>query len=138
MKKKSGTDQERRRAKRLPVLESFSVFLVLPGKGDSRLTVFDVSRLGIGFYLDESQNELPPELKAQYQIKQGDVLEVHFYLNQSLYIPLSATVARLDEHLHSQRVGVEFTDLSDPGFLAYECFVQMLDRLSGVGKIIPR
>ena len=138
MKKNGAQSTERRRAKRLPVLDSFSVALVLPKKGDTRLTVFDVSRLGIGFYLDENLVNLPSDLQAEYQLHLGGVVEAHLYLNQSLYIPVSVTVARLEEQDQRQRVGVEFVDLQSPGFLAFESFVQMLDRLGETGKIIPR
>ena len=43
---------ERRKAKRRPILEAFSFFVVVPKKGMMKLAVLDVSESGLGFDYD--------------------------------------------------------------------------------------
>ncbi len=121
---------EKRRAKRRPVLDTFSVFVTVPKKGDHRLPAHDVSELGIGFDLDiegEPESELKP--------KSGDILDVHFYLNQSLAIPLKIRVARVEEKGSVRRVGGAFAENESKAYQAFSSFIKTLDLLVDVAQL---
>jgi hypothetical protein len=128
---------ERRRTRRRPILETFSVFCVVPKKGMHRLQIHDVSDHGIGFDLD-----LEGELAQDFAVKNGESLDIHFYLNQSLYLPLTIRVARIEDRNATdaqsdakvRRIGAEF-DLKDKGHHAFLSFLQMLDAIVDVAQI---
>ncbi|MGZ3698067.1 MAG: PilZ domain-containing protein [Bdellovibrionota bacterium] len=129
-KNASGGGAERRRAKRRPILHSFSVFVVVPKKGVHRLQVHDLSDLGMGFDVD-----MEGDATADYPIKQGDEIDVRFYLNQSLFIPLSVTVARLETKGDVRRIGAEFGDKKAPNYQAFLAFLTMLDSIADVVQL---
>lgn len=120
---------ERRRSPRQAVLDSFSLFVVVPRKGVHRLHVADLSQLGIGFDLD-----IEGEPQEDFPVATGENLELHLYLNQSLYIPLSLLVARIDTSASLRRVGAEFTQRESQGFRAFESFFQMLLAVSKTAR----
>lgn len=124
---KSGV--ERRKAKRRPVLESFSLFVVVPKKGGARLKIHDLSELGVGFNIDIEGED--PDV---FPVKQGETLAMRLYLNQTLYVPVSVKVARITESAEGRRVGAEFTERQSPGAKAIGSFVQMLDGIVDVVK----
>ena len=74
--------RERRRSRRRPILETFSMFCVVPKKGVYRLPgARRESDQGIGFDLDTEGEEL-----HGFSLKLGvSRSRVHFYLNQSLF-----------------------------------------------------
>jgi hypothetical protein len=136
-KKKSeneeGSGAERRQAKRRPVIESFSLFLVVPSKGVHRLRVHDVSEIGIGFDLD-----LDGESFEEFPVQKGQRIEIQLYLNQSLSLPLSVTVARVQADGTIRRIGAQFekeASENGQGFRAYRAFVDMIDALAEVAEI---
>jgi hypothetical protein len=121
---------ERRKTKRRPILDTFSLFAVVPKKGMHRLLVHDVSEGGLGFDLDidgESFDEFP--------VKAGEKLEVHLYLNQSLYLPLSVQIARLEDSKTVRRVGTELVNATSPESKAFASFLQMLDVVADVAVV---
>jgi hypothetical protein len=122
--------KERRRAVRRPLLESFSLFVVIPKKGGYRLKVHDVSDHGLGFDLDtegESASDFPTAV--------GDRYALRFYLNQTLYIPLQVALVRVDPQPRQRRVGVEIVDRATAGYQAYLAFLRMLDALHEGGRM---
>jgi hypothetical protein len=121
---------ERRKSKRRPILETFSLFAVVPKKGMHRLLVHDVSEGGLGFDLD-----IDGENFDEFPVKAGEKLEVHLYLNQSLYLPLSVQIARLEDTKSIRRLGTELVDPSSPQSKAFASFLQMLDVIADVGEI---
>ena len=121
---------ERRRTKRRPILATFSLFVVVPQKGPHRLSVHDVSDLGIGFDLDTEG-----EIETDFPLKQGERLQLHFYLNQSLFLPISVQVARLDREGEIRRVGGEIVDKKGKPLEAFQAFIQMLDAVSEAVEI---
>ena len=128
---KTNSGEERRRAKRRPILDSFSLFVSVPKKGPHRLKVHDVSDLGLGFDLDAEGESL-----TDFLIQNGEMLEVHFYLNQSLYLPLRAEVTRIVTKADVRQVGAEFVDkASSKAYKAYLAFLVMLDSLAEIGKV---
>jgi hypothetical protein len=122
--------EERRRSKRRPVIDTFSLFCVVPKKGVHRLKIHDVSDQGIGFDLDIDGEDI-----AEFPLKTKENLEVHLYLNQSLYLSLPVSVARLEDGGGIRRVGAEFTDRSGASYKAYAAFLQMLDLLGEAAQI---
>lgn len=126
----SQSAQERRRSKRRPILDTFSLFCVVPKKGVHRLQVHDLSDLGIGFDLD-----IEGENFDEFPVKKTENLELHLYLNQSLYLGLPVQVVRLEDANGIRRVGAEFTDRTGAVYKAYAAFLQMLDLLSETAKI---
>jgi hypothetical protein len=121
------TGAERRRAQRRPILESFSLFVVIPRKGSHRLRVYDASDHGLRFDLD-----LEGESSAGSPIKPGEELEVNLYLNQSLYLPLTVKVVRVEEQGTLRRVGSEFKGKPHRAYLS---FLGLLDELLGEAKL---
>jgi len=121
---------ERRRFKRRPILETFSLFCVVPKKGSHRLPVHDVSDKGIGFDLD-----IDGESFAEFPLKSGEKLEVHLYLNQTLYLPLVVQVARIEDKASVRRIGAELINPDSPSSKAFAAFLDMLDQLSEAGEI---
>ncbi|MGE0616469.1 MAG: PilZ domain-containing protein [Bacteriovoracia bacterium] len=130
-KKKSGkkdySGSERRRFERRPVLDTFSLFVVVPKKGIHRLPIHDLSEVGIGFDFD-----MEGEGMDGSAIESGETLDIQVYLNQSLYIPLPVKVARLVEKNSVRRVGAEFHDPKDPGCQALLSFLKTLDVINDV------
>lgn len=120
---------ERRRTKRRPILSTFSLFIVVPQKGFHRLMVHDVSEMGIGFDADTEG-----EGTDDFPLKEGEKLDVRFYLNQSLYLPLAIRIVRLETKNNIRRIGAEF-DSNDKSYNAFKSFVEMLDAIEEVGLI---
>ena len=123
--------EEKRRSPRRPVLDTFSVFVVVPRKGMHRLPVHDLSEHGMGFDLD-TEGENPQDVP----LANGDHLEVHFYLNQSLYLPLNVELIRVTEVKGVRQVGAQFIETDAKGHQAFLAFVNMLDQLAEAGKVV--
>jgi hypothetical protein len=121
---------ERRRSKRRPVLETFSLFAVVPKKGPHRLPILDVSDQGIRFDVDTEG-----ESASDFPLRANEALEVQFYLNQSLYLPLEIKVVRIETSGAVRRIGAEFKDKSSKSYKAYLAFLQMLDAVLEEGRI---
>lgn len=130
---------ERRRTQRRPIIESFSMFCVVPSKGVHRLQVHDVSDNGIGFDFDTEGEEL-----ETFPLKSGEKLTVHLYLNQSLYLPLAVRIVRVEERNQVRRIGAEV--LAPPAgaaaksaeassHTAFLAFLKMLDALADSAHI---
>jgi hypothetical protein len=128
----SGSGAERRKAERKPVLETFNLFVSIPRKGPYRLRLHDLSDLGVGFDFDTDGESL-----AEFPLKTGDALEIHLYFNQSLYLPLTVTVARLETKDGVRRVGAEYKEKRSKAHKALISFIGVLDGLSEIGKIEP-
>lgn len=118
----------RRKARRRPILDTFSLFVVVSTKNILRLKINDLSELGIGFNFDiEGEEQVP--------VKVGDPLELQLYLNQTLHIPLQVKVARVEDSEKVRRVGAEYLDRNSPPYQALVAFLEMLDRVVDVGLI---
>ena len=128
---KTGAD-ERRRSARQPVVDSFSLFVVVPKKGIHRLPIHDVSAEGIGFDLD-TEGESP----ADFPVKVGETIEIRLYLNQSLFLTLDAKVMRSQEKNLIRRIGAEFGNRSGKNFKAFQSFLRMLEDIHDAAEIDP-
>lgn len=128
------TANERRQAKRRPILKTFSIFVVVPKKGIHRLQLNDLSEAGVGFDLDTEG-----EVYADFPIKIGDSIELQLFLNQSLYLPLVVEVARLTDRGEIRNVGAifgeSFKEKNSKHYQALCSFLKMLDNISGVLEI---
>ncbi len=127
----SNQKQERRRSPRVPILETFSVFAVIPKKGPYRLRVHDLSAIGVRFDLDLEDEAEPLNLKS------GEKLDFHLYLNQSLFLPLRLQVVRVQEEKQVRTLGAEFIELEDAAREAVASFVGMLEAIAEVGVVTP-
>jgi hypothetical protein len=119
------TGIERRRARRRPILATFSMYLVIPKKGLYKLTVHDISELGIGFDLD-----VEGESSSDFPVQIGDKLDSRLYLNQSLYIPLSLQIARVEDKPIVRRVGAEFQEHESINYKAFLSLLGFLDKMA--------
>jgi hypothetical protein len=130
---KSGSQSgaERRKSKRLDILDTFSLFVVVPAKGPMRLKVHDISDAGIGFDLDIAEEQG----SVGFEAKVGNNFDIHLYLNQSLYLPLHVTVRRIVDAEGIRRIGAEFQGKATKGQVALLAFLDMLDALGEVARI---
>ncbi len=123
---------ERRRSTRRPIVETFSLFVTIPRKGPHRLAVHDLSEHGMGFDLDTAGEDL-----ADFPVSQGESLEICLYLNQSLFLPLTVEVVRLESHTGLRRAGAVFRDLKSQNHKAFVSFLAMLDSISEIAQVAP-
>ncbi len=122
--------QERRRTKRLPVLDSFGMFVTVAKKELLRLKLYDVSEGGLLFDV-----EIEGEPEGLFEWKLGEVFKVSFFLNPSLSIPLDVRIQRLDTTNGVRRVGTEIVDRKSKNYQAFSAVVNMLDVISEVAQI---
>jgi hypothetical protein len=119
----------RRKAKRRPILDTFSLFVVVSTKNILKLKINDLSELGIGFNFDiEGEADQTP-------VKNGDIVDLQLYLNQSLHIPLQIKVVRIEDADKMRKIGAEYTDKKSTGYQALMGFLEMLDRLADAAQI---
>ncbi|MBS1959161.1 MAG: PilZ domain-containing protein [Bdellovibrionales bacterium] len=120
---------ERRKVKRREILEKFSFYICVPKIGFARHKVNDISELGIGFTIETLGGEF--KLDAQEQV------ELHFYLNQSLYLPLKIQVMRRIDGSNTQEVGAVFLDTSTAVHQTFLTLVKFLDQIVETGISPP-
>jgi hypothetical protein len=121
------TGIERRRVKRREILDRFSFYICIPKLGYTRHTVNDISELGIGFMLDTL---------GEFRLKNDEICDFQFYLNQSLYLQLKIKVVRSMERDGAiQEVGAIFTDMNDPVHQTFVTLVKLVDQLSDTVEV---
>ncbi len=123
-------NDNRRKAKRRPILDTFSLFVVVSKKSIVQLKHHDLSEAGIGFDYD-----VAGEGATDFPVANGEVLDLQVFLNQSLSFPLQIKVARIEETEKSRKIGGEYTDKKSPGYQALVAFLEMLDRITDVAQI---
>ena len=119
------TGNERRKTKRLQVLEIFSFYICIPSLGYARHQVDDVSEMGIGFTIDTL---------GELKLATGQECELHFYVNQSLFFPLKIQVVRGTEEKENQKIGAVFLETQSKGYQTFLTLVHLIDRLTEVGQ----
>ena len=112
------------------MLDTFSIFVVIPSKGFHRLRIFDLSEDGIGFELDTEGESVDA-----FAVERGSVMELRLYLNQSLYLPVSLEVVRLDESHATRRIGGVFAEKNSKAYTAFVAFLKMLDSVQEAAEI---
>jgi hypothetical protein len=119
-KKESG--EERRRARRTVIQESFNLFLVLPeSMGMVRIYMRDISRLGLSFRVD-----------MELGLKQGQELRARVYLNPAFFLPVECKVARLT----ASEVGMEFTQPKTPAVHALGLLQDFFEAAEKAGVLV--
>lgn len=121
---KQQDQDERRKARRRPLVDTFSCFVSIPKRGSHRLHVYDLSELGVGFDFDIEGEDL-----GAHPIAIGDTFELHFYMNQSLFLPLQIRVARIEDKKTKRKIGAEFTDPQSDSCRALQAFLKMIDEI---------
>lgn len=116
---------ERRKAKRRQILDSFSFFIQIPKLGSSRHRIENVSEFGVGFIVES--------LGGVFTLNKDEKLDLNFYLNQSLYLKLKIQVARQEEKNGKQMVGAVFLDTQSNPYQTFLSLVKFLDQLSEFG-----
>ena len=82
----------------------------------------DISETGAGFYVKSSSPSI-------IQVALDEVLTIHFYINQRLYLPLKAKVVRMQESEERILVGAEFLREESEGYQALLAFLQLMDTI---------
>ena len=96
MAKNKGSADERRRARRTLVQESFNLFLVIPEvHGMVRIYMRDISKVGLCF-----RTEMEGDFRS------GQKFKARMYLNPAFYLPLECKVIRVS----GGEVAVEFPE----------------------------
>jgi hypothetical protein len=96
MPKSKDSAEERRRARRTLVRESFNLFLVIPEvHGMVRIYMRDISRVGLCF-----RTEMEGDFRS------GQKFKARMYLNPAFYLPLECKVIRVS----GGEVAVEFPE----------------------------
>lgn len=119
-------NNERRKNSRRAILDHFSFYVSIPKLGGSRLKVLDVSEMGIGFHVSTL---------GEFKLNPDEICELHFYVNQSLFLPLMIQVARQIDENQLQKIGAVFLDTTTPQHQAFLTLVKLLDQLVDVGVI---
>ncbi len=117
--------EERRKSKRREILEKFSFYVQIPKIGPSRHRVKDVSESGIGFTIDT--------LGGAFKLEKGETTELHFYLNQSLYLSLMIEVVRHHQIQDELDLGAIILDTKSEQYNTYLTLVKFLDQLGDFG-----
>ncbi len=123
-KKSNVPEKERREFPRKPILDSFSLFVVIPARGSHRLRVHDVSEQGLRFDFD-----LEGEDVKNSPLAEGDAIEARFFLNSSLSIPLQLEVVRVEKKSGLRRVGTKIKSPKASESKAFATFVDLIDVL---------
>lgn len=117
---------EKRDSRRREILEHFSFYIGIPKLGDTRHRVKDVSESGIGLELDTL---------GEFKLARGESCELHFYLNQSLFLPLQIEVMRESEKDSVQTIGAAFVNREASAYATYQTLMKLVDQLSEFGEI---
>ncbi|RZA07332.1 MAG: PilZ domain-containing protein [Proteobacteria bacterium] len=95
MVKKKEID-ERRRAQRTEVRDSFNLFLVVPElSGMARIYLRDISAVGLCFLSE-----------LDFKVTAGQVFQARIYLSPAFYLPLECKVVRIS----GGEIAVDFTN----------------------------
>lgn len=105
--------EERRKNKRTMVQDFFSVFIVIPNKhGMAKIYLRDLSKAGLCF-----RTEMEEPFAA------GQVLDLRFYTNPNMYIPLQCRVIRVQDG----EVGVEFVHAGEKAVQAMQKLLEFFE-----------
>jgi hypothetical protein len=97
--------------------------------GPQRLAVRDVSDLGMRFDLDLGFESGRP---GDFKVTVGEMLDVEFFINQSLSLPLKLQIARLADASADgpRQIGGALVDLYAPAYRAFAAFIHLLDAIA--------
>ncbi len=111
---------ERRKAKRILVEESFSLYIVIPKKmGMARIYMRDISKTGLC---------LRTEVDMDFSV--GQVLDIRLYTNPIFYLPLKAKVLRV----HNGELGLEYIDADSKSVGAITKLLEFFEVAADAGE----
>ncbi len=114
--------EERRRARRTMIQESFNLFLVIPASlGMVRIYMRDISKLGLSF-----------RTEMDLGLKQDQELKARVYINPAFFLPVDCKVVRLG----TAEIGVEFTDPASPSAHAIALLQDFFDAAEKAGTLV--
>ncbi|MGZ3694579.1 MAG: PilZ domain-containing protein [Bdellovibrionota bacterium] len=117
--KKHEVQDERRKAQRMSVQESFNLFLVMPSvHGMVRIYMRDISATGLCFR-SEVENDL----------KQSQKVSARLYINPAFYLPLECEVVRVGKG----EIAVQFLEPASPAAKAVAQLQAFFDSASDAG-----
>jgi hypothetical protein len=119
---------DRRKSERRPIVDSFSIFVMIPAKGSYQLRVHDLSEEGIGFDFDEEGENF-----QEFPIHVGDQIDLHLFLNQSLSIPLRVKVTAVRLEGRQRKIGAELMTQMSTGGQAIQIFLKLIDEFYKLG-----
>lgn len=117
---------ERRKSKRREILENFSFYIQIPKFGPARHNVSNVSEYGIGFLVES--------LGGVFTLNKDEIVDLRFYLNQSLFLPLKIQVSRQEKKGEIQEIGAVFLDTKSNQYQTFLSLVKFLDQISEFGE----
>lgn len=121
-KQKKESGEERRRARRTVIQESFNLFLVIPeALGMVRIYMRDISKLGLSF-----------RTEVETGLKQGQEIKARVYINPAFFLPVDCRVVRLG----SSEVGVEFTKPNQAATQAIALLQDFFDAAEKAGVLV--
>ena len=123
------TEDNRRKSLRRPILDTFFISVVIPKHGLYKLHVFDMSENGIGCEIDATEIE---ELSTVFPTKEGEIIDLRFYINQSLFIPLVVKLIRIQKINSTHRIGFEIQDKESKNYQALSSFVKLIDSMANI------
>jgi hypothetical protein len=120
--KKQASGEDRRRARRTVVQESFHLFLVIPPiHGMVRIYMRDISRLGLCF-----------RLEMECDIRSGQKFQARLYINPAFYLPLECVVVRAQP----DEVAVEFLEPDSPAAQAVGKLQDFFESAESAGILV--
>jgi hypothetical protein len=120
--KKESSGEERRRARRTIIQESFNLFLVIPESlGMARIYLRDISKLGLSF-----RSEIDIGLKANQE------LHARVYLNPAFFLPIDCKVVRVQ----GSEFGVEFLKPEAPAVQALAMLQDFFEAAEKAGVLV--
>ncbi|MGE3262599.1 MAG: PilZ domain-containing protein [Bacteriovoracia bacterium] len=121
-KNKKEVQDERRKAQRMAVQESFNLFLVIPSvHGMVRIYMRDLSATGLCF-----RSEMETDLA------QGQKVSARLYINPAFYLPLECVVVRVGKG----EVAVQFLDAESPAVKAVAHLQSFFDSAESAGVLV--
>jgi PilZ domain len=121
-KSKRESGEERRRARRTVIQESFNLFLVIPeALGMARIYLRDVSKLGLSF-----------RSEMDVGLKKDQVITARVYLNPAFYLPIEAKVMRVQ----GSEFGVEFQQPDHAAVRALAILQDFIDAAEKSGVLV--
>lgn len=117
---KSPKGEERRKAKRTAIQESFSFFLVIPNRlGMSKIYLRDVSATGLAFFSESLEG-----------FSAGMEFEVRLYTGPAFFLPVKVSVVRVNP----SDVAVSFLEPASAPVRAIAKFLEFIDLATEAAK----
>jgi hypothetical protein len=114
--------EERRRARRTIIQESFHLFLVIPeALGMARIYMRDFSSLGLSF-----------RTEVELGLKQNQEIRARVYLNPAFYLPVEGKIVRAT----GSEFGVEFTKPNSASVKALGLLQDFFDAAEKAGVLV--